>query len=247
MNLFNEFMADRSELLQILLEFEQKHRTKILDKLKKEKDKDQFNSTIAELHFGLFFDSLSSSLKYDHPIDGKTPDWTVEMNGQQLILEVLRLGPSANDRRKFEFENHIFEVVHSIPVGCLLHLDYEDGDIDNAIDLTVCKDRIEAWLNSQRQTKDTLILQGAVEISFQHYQPDLEFACLSGGGGIIHFDYRRISSNLEKKAKSYEELVQNNFLPYIICIYMDFHSWFRKDDLFEILYGGSIHDITHNL
>lgn len=83
---------------------------------------------------------------------------------------------------------------------------------------------------------------GDIEVHLLKYNEHVEHACLGGGGGAVNFNFRRLygeNSPLLKKVKKYSEAINQYNLPFILCIYMDFHTWFGKDDLYHSLYGRS--------
>jgi len=165
MSYFEIFFKDREELYNSFKSFDTKHRLRILDKLSQKENESDFLSLVTEVNFGLFLDQFSDSI-CKMSFDKLTPDWTIELNNQKIIAEVVRLNPSAKDKA---------------------HLD-----------------------------------------------------CNSANSGIIKFDYRRLASGksrLVKKALKYIPIIEKYDLPYIICIYIDFHTWFTKDDLYHSLYG----------
>jgi hypothetical protein len=102
---------------------------------------------------------------------------------------------------------------------------------------------VENWLSQPRAIRDKLILLDSIEVEVIELNSDVSHVCLVGGGGSINFDYRRLSSensSLALKALKYSSIIEEKALPYIICLYMDFHTWFKKDDLFRGLYGSSV-------
>jgi len=250
MNYFEEFFLDRDTLLQNFQQFASKHDLKFLEKLRDEKNKTQFLSKITESHFGLFFSSFASSIKEEPTIDGKTPDWEVTINGQKIVLEVLRLNASESDQKGLDFMDNFIEEMKEIKIGAFLSFSHEDNFEVSEINLETCKTIIENWLQTKRKTGETFKLLDNLEIKFLQYSDKFSYACFMGMGGQINYDYRRLYANnspLLKKANKYLEIIEKYNLPYIICIYLDFHTWFDKEDLFRCLYGSSCEGTTQSL
>jgi len=78
---------NRDDQVAAVKKLERKHNFNIFSSLNTETNKTSFLSAISEIRFGQFFDNCRSTLTYEPLIDGLTPDWLVEMNGQTLIAE----------------------------------------------------------------------------------------------------------------------------------------------------------------
>jgi hypothetical protein len=168
MGYLEEFFKNRDNLYNSFKSFDTKHGLGILNQLSKQKTESKFLSLVTEINFGMFLTQFSDSISYEMSFDKITPDWTIEMNNQKIIAEVVRLNPSA---------------------------------------------KVKAHLDSDSPHR-----------------------------GIIKFDFRRLhsgKSRLVEKALTYTPIIEKYNLPYIICIYMDIHTWFTKDDLYQSLYGQS--------
>lgn len=111
----DEFFDTKQELLEAIESFERKRELSLLRNLLQEEDPINFFSTLAEIHTGLFFDSLCSELRYNFPLDTKRPDWYLILNGQHMLCEVLRLNTAEEEckaniersrvLRRFQIEN----------------------------------------------------------------------------------------------------------------------------------------------
>ncbi|NIJ51709.1 hypothetical protein [Dyadobacter arcticus] len=102
MDLVNEFFAERAQLYDVIVEFDKKHKQSLIKKLTSEKKKGDFLSLITEINFGLFFDQFCTKIEYDKKIGGQTPDWTLDVNGQTVLAEVMRLNASQSDQIRIE-------------------------------------------------------------------------------------------------------------------------------------------------
>lgn len=214
----------------------------LIAKLKSQQNKTKFLAFISEINFALFFEPLATSLKFGKLPNGQTPDWEIEINSQRIIAEVVRLNPSESDQKQLNFEDEFMHRIEGIKIGCGLFFDYEDGIKMDISKIEYLKQEIEQWLKDFRMPNDSLILSNKIKITFIAYSNAVDHVCLAGGGGSIKFDYRRLASEnsrLVEKSTTYNAQVEEQNLPYIICLYMDYHTWFDKDDVYNHLYGFS--------
>lgn len=113
--LADEFLEAKPELLDAIESFERRRSLLMLRNLQEEENTINFFSTLAEIRTGLFFDPLCSELQYNFPLDGKRPDWSLTLNGQHILCEVLRLNAPEEEckasiehnreLRRFQIEN----------------------------------------------------------------------------------------------------------------------------------------------
>jgi hypothetical protein len=92
----------KQNILEKIKELSVKHQLNLYNKILKENDMANLKAMMTEAHFGLFFDQYCKALKYDKEAftnSQKTPDWTIEINGQTIIVEVGRLNPAEEDQR----------------------------------------------------------------------------------------------------------------------------------------------------
>ena len=64
----------------------------IHQKLIKERDEINFISKISEIKIGTYLaEKFQKNIEYEPKIDKKTPDWLVSLNGEKIIIEVLKI------------------------------------------------------------------------------------------------------------------------------------------------------------
>ncbi len=110
-----EFLETQPALVEAIESFDKKRSLSMLQYLRKEKHAVNFFSTLAEIRTGLFFDPLCSELQYNAPLDGQRPDWSVTVNCQRILCEVLRLNTPqeeclasierSRELRRFQIDN----------------------------------------------------------------------------------------------------------------------------------------------
>jgi len=131
----------------------------------------------------------------------------------------------------------------TIKVGCWLHFDYDDNFKDyNSIEFDTCLKLVTKWMETPKANGDIIALFSGMEVTFERYDKQYDHAIVNGGGSGINLDFRRLhspNSALLQKARKYDEVVERQSLPYIICFHLDFHSWFSKEDVYNALYGLS--------
>lgn len=209
MTLFEIFFNNRNEQLNKIELLQEKHNLHLLDKLKNENRNTEFLSLVSEINFALFFDEFASHINRPRIGKSQTPDWEVTMNNQKVILEVMRLNPSAKDKKELDFEDDFFDVLQKIRVGCFLGFEYINDETSRfALDIQQCRLLVEDWLKEERQQYETLSLFNAIEIEFHKYSSDVDHVCLAGGGGGIDFNFNRLrgdKSNLVNKINKYRD------------------------------------------
>jgi hypothetical protein len=178
---------------------------------------------------------------YEPAIGNYTPDWLVNLNGQDVVAEVLRLNASSDDQKEIDFVDSIMNILGTIPVGCLVHFEHDDGFKDySSINVELCRHKVSEWLQSPRNKGDVLFLYSVLNVSFEYYSDKYQHVQVIGGGAIIKFDYRRLKSSkspLLVKAAKYCSLLGERNTPYLICMHLDFHTWFSLEDVYQTLYG----------
>jgi hypothetical protein len=243
MSLIHQFFEKREYLFNRIRDFELKHTLSLIKRLENEQNEVQFLSMVTEIQFGLFFDQYATSMKYEASIENKTPDWLIEMNEQIVIAEVVRLNPSASDKEELDFDDSLIDVFGQIKVGALLHFDYDEKTISRSeIDILDCKRLIEQWLFKRPNLHETITLFNSLTIRLVSYSDKIDHVGLFGGGGSIKCDYRRLNSEksaLLEKSRKYSTIINQHAHPYIICLYLHFHTWFDKEDVYRTLYGLS--------
>jgi len=243
MSLFDKFFEDRQHQISDIQSLDKRHSLNLSRKLRNETDQVSFLSTISEVRFAQFFDPCATSMIHEGRINGTTPDWLITMNEQQVLMEVARLNPSERDKVELDFEDAFFDAMHTIQFGCWLRFTYDEYLIDRqSINIMECKQAVAEWLVEPREINDMLQLPSTIQIQLIQINKELGHVCLSGGGGTVHFDYRRLYSDnsaLMRKAKKYGALIDKYNFPYIVCLHIDFNTWFSEQDLYGALYGLS--------
>lgn len=91
------FTLDTDNTLEMFRDFERRRKLRLIEKIEENHDEIYFYSWFSEIRFGLFFDRFAGVLLNDPKIkcpltnEDKTPDWLLEVNGQTILAEVLRL------------------------------------------------------------------------------------------------------------------------------------------------------------
>lgn len=241
-NLFNNFFSDRDNLKEKFQHFDDKYNLGLINKLIKEKDERQFYSRITEINFGIFFDAIGCSVEYDKPYGKMTPDWTLKVNEQYIIAEVLRLNPSESDKYLIDFQEKLADILSKVDVDTGVNLEiYCEKNKVQFLDADKCALLIEDWLMSETQIDNALCLFDTLKVVIYSYTKSRNINLIFGPYKI-DFDYKRLVSDnsaLLKKVRKYDDVIKENNSPYIICIFMDANSWFEEDDLYKYLYGLS--------
>lgn len=261
MNLVEEFFRDKPVLLNEFKSFSKKHKVDVIGKLTRQQKQVDFLAQITEVQFGIFLESIASSLSYENAYDRFTPDWTMVANGQTIIAEVMRLNPSFKDQLLLDFDESLSLALQEIEIACCVNLEYLSEQIDiGGIDLKQTKSLLENWLLAQPMPGCSITLFQSLEFTLVVYSKVVNHVCLMVGGEGINSNYNRLRGNnsaLLTKAQKYSEIIHRYELPYILCVYLDFNTGFRELDLYQALYGYSTehecdinyysHSIEHGL
>lgn len=244
MDLFNEFFKDKPNDKREFLDFGTKNNILVEDLLKRASNSTDFLATIIELRFGMFLDSLFSNVRYDKkafPDNNLTPDWVISTDEQTAIAEVFRLNASKFDQEEIEFGDKLMDTLKKIQEDYYIQLDYDYNEsLRQSVDFECIYVNVANWLKQDRRIGDKILL---FEISFEVVAKNRGKGNVISIGNFtpIKFDYRRLSgknSRLFSKLK-YAEHAWNNGMPFIICMYLSFESWFKPEDVYEHLYGTS--------
>jgi hypothetical protein len=246
MSWFNIFFQDRDALLSQMTEFDRKYRFGLIEKLKKEKVTVDFLSTITEIHFGLFFDQFCDNLKYNYPVftgTSLTPDWTVEINGQEVIAEVLRMNATFKDQGILDVDTSLMDALEEITQPYLVSLEYTYEQIDlTGWSMSDFKQHVEDWLSITRTVNDRTTFQNQITVKIIQGNTGVEHVCVMGGFRKIDHKPERImgaNGRFLEKVNKYGPRVEQEGLPLIICIYVHFESWLQPRDIYKGLYGCS--------
>ncbi|HEX8334672.1 MAG TPA: hypothetical protein VF622_18755 [Segetibacter sp.] len=104
-SIVEEYFETRQELQKGIENFEQQRHLSLFKKLVTDQDEMNFFSWLAEVRFGLFFNRMCNDIYYDQTIDTKTPDWTLLLNGQKILGEVLRVNTPESEYRESIAQN----------------------------------------------------------------------------------------------------------------------------------------------
>jgi hypothetical protein len=102
----------RPKLLEEISTLCLKHNLSLFQKIRKEEVMLHLKSLLTEAHFGIYFDSIGSKLKYNSRVfkeNEVTPDFAFTKNSQEIIAEVCRVNPAEKDMEVQAAEDHAIE------------------------------------------------------------------------------------------------------------------------------------------
>lgn len=254
MTLVEEYISGWKDFESELLIFNEQTRKKILNKLRKEENRMNFLSRITEVNFGLFYAQNGAMMEYEkkYKIRDKKqePDWTLTLNDQIFISEVLRLNPTKKDQDRNDFDDQLISQIKQIEGNYYLQIDYKneyfqptDYDLDSIVnDLTL-------WFSENRSLSDQITLFDNFTFTIVKVNTDHKNVLGIGNFNSVNIDKRRLeSSNSEfyKKIDKYAELIKDTRMPFIISLYTDPVNGIDADDVSSFLYGRSIDDRVTN-
>ncbi|MEN5086106.1 hypothetical protein ABE426_06520 [Sphingobacterium faecium] len=221
---------------------------KLLQKLKGEKDLQNFNALLSEIKFGIILQKLNSDLIHEKKINSLTPDWTLQMKSSNLIFEVYRLGKSNKDSQADVLYSLIHNKLSNLYYDSYINILIDNNCISNNICIDEHINHIEAllhdvyeWLasnhNNINASKDfgSLFSLNIVKINTGKNH----VLCCSGFRIIDQKPHKLMQSEklrdneITKKLKKYNEVILANEMPYFLCIDIDFTSGFHYSDFEE--------------
>lgn len=244
MDLLKLFCDYHPNFMEQLDDFSLVNKEKLLEKLKKAKNRTAFLSTISEINFGKFFKKLNFEIKYDEKFDKQTPDWTLNLSTFPIICEVYRLGKSMEDQKKADFKNSLKEELQKIPSEYIIKINI-GSEYDHTV-INQIKERVEKWLKELPNLNDELVVD--YEISFKIIdliKKNKFLSCISSG----KIDYKiskvkQVESHrpneITKKIKKYNDIIFSKKIPFFICVDIDFLSGFNHDEFEEYFLGSSV-------
>jgi hypothetical protein len=248
-SLLSEFLSYNPKFIENLKDFDDQLINKFLKKLRSEKDKPNFRSTIAEIQFGKLLKSLNLDIKYDLKYKGNlTPDWTVCDGNCSALIEVYRLGKSSDSQTKSDFEDKILMTINKIKKPYIIQLSFTNQDYNSSLyNLDKIIEEIQLWLTDERTKSEKKIFQDIVELCIYCNNSKYNHACIIGSVSSIDFKTQKLKQNpnhkpneISKKITKYRALIENNNLPYFIAVSMDFTSGFDFDDFREYFLGTGV-------
>lgn len=242
MSIFDEFFHERQDLLKEIESIDSSRNISLVNSLKRSKDKVQFLSTISEARFGLFFDKISSAVKYNSKFGGnQTPDWNIVVNGQILIAEVARINPDNELNKSFEFSDMVFNAIMEIKQRYIVHVDFANSYSPRyEVDIPLLQKSLSDWFEIPRTVGESFIFDDNIEIIVHQDNCQEEHILAAGLGGPVKYRPQRLlgdNGRLMSKVDAYRELIAKQDVPYLVCIYADYHSWITTKDVYEGLYG----------
>ncbi len=174
LNKYNEYHPEFLDSLSVLSE---NVRRKIIKRLEKESDKNNFLSTIVEIRFGRLFCELGFQAEYDKVFPNKQrPDWEIRCGEAAAICDVYRLGQSARDQIRSDFESQLIEKLQKIPQSYFLKISFAKRHIDSTLyDVEVIANEVREWLvTSPKEVGDKITIQGDFGFEIIKSRTDVE-------------------------------------------------------------------------
>ena len=223
---------------------------KILKRFNREKDRNNFISTLSELKFIHLFDDLNFVIEYEKSYklgdQEKTPDLTVDLRGNKLIGEIYRLGTSQKDDIAIQFIDKIIDVLSGIQSNNALFIKFKNEKINfSEFDFIHLKERVDNWIKTKPEINS--ILSYKEDIDFEIiYKGDWKTTQLLSDTFFLNIKSEKLSQSenlsnneITKKILKYRDIVKQEEMPFILCVETDFNSGFRFSDFSERFHHSS--------
>lgn len=241
MNLFqnyitNSYLENEIKLLPMDVQ------SKFIRLLKKEKDKQNFQSLLSELKFGTILTQVSSELSHEKKIGLLTPDWHVSLNSKNSIFEVYRLGKSNKDSNLDDLygfiDSKISDLKYNIYVQIHIHdklPNYSIKEIEQLIP------EVHSWLDrNQSKLNATQNFGDIFELEIVKINTAKPYILCTLGPRTIDQKPQKLEqvdglkdNEITKKLKKYADIISKYNLPYFLCVDIDFVSGFHFSDFKE--------------
>lgn len=244
MSLWKKYLGYHPEILSRLDMIDGVSREKFLKRMKSEKDKSNFSSTLTELSFYEFFQKQGFNVEYDKKHGKFTPDLTVSKDNNQIIAEVLRLNTTEKDTERNDFEIQLIEEIEKIKINCWIQIDVEEEYFDTSLysHENIVKNLAD-WLIDNCVVGNKVTFFDIFTFEVKGIDKKFTHVCVLGNFNSIDIDTRRLNagnSRFIKKIGKYDELINGTCLPYLICIKIDFHAAIGEREMFWTMYGDLV-------
>ncbi|MCC4213100.1 hypothetical protein [Leeuwenhoekiella parthenopeia] len=155
------FGKDPDYIIEKLKPIDKNLSRKILKRFNRERDRNNFISTLSELKFIHLFDDLNFVIEYEKSYkrgdQEKTPDLTIDLRGNKVIGEIYRLGSSQKDDFAIQFIDKIFDLLSEIESDKALFVKFKNDQINfSEFDFTHLKERVENWIKTKPEINSIL-------------------------------------------------------------------------------------------
>lgn len=256
MNLFDKYNNIHPDFLERLhsLPFESAER--ISRKLQRENSRINFLSTISEYKFGEFLHSRGCSVVYDYKLEGKTPDWSFEINGEKAICEVKRLNADCTTLVVEELYSFIEESCSNIPSNNIVFISSDCSSntvINNSASLIAQVNNyiedIRNFMLSEHRRQLTIKLGHSnsflkLVIKKLKRTTNKNSITWNFGPDSIQFDIRRAySSDIVAKINKYRDLVTKHRIRFYIGLHVHFDTAITPEEIFHVYIGAGCKNI----
>ncbi|MDP2385567.1 MAG: hypothetical protein Q8M29_04295 [Bacteroidota bacterium] len=256
----NESLLERysnyhPDIIITLDHFDSSNKSKILKKLKKEKDKNNFLSTVSEIKFGKLFMNSNFKIEYDRVFQtNQTPDWTISIDNAFAICDVYCLGKSKIDQLRSDFENQLIEKIKKIKGNYCIRISFIKEYFDSAkYNTDEILTHFNEWLISSRKTKgESILIEN--NFKFEIFHDNTKYDYLAWVGNISSIDFKPSKlkqptelkpNEITKKLFKYNNLIEKLKTPYLICVDIDFTSGYEPADFEEYFRGHQIEFVDY--
>lgn len=250
-NLLKTYCGYHPDFIDTLTLFPENIKQKFLGYLQNTESKDKFRSIIAEIQFGLQFHNLGFQLDFEKIyFNNQTPDWTISNMDSNAICEVYRLGMSAKDQIRSDFEIKLLEKLQALPFNYFVRITFLEEYFDSAChDMNLIIGYIQSWLKkSERNIGDRIRIENNFLFEITKIDSKLNHLCCIGNansidikpGKIIQYEHLKRDNEISRKISKYNELISKIESPYFIAVSIDFTSGFDYEDFEEYFLGKGV-------
>ena len=228
----NECKPLRAEIEKFVANLPQSTQGKVISRLRSPYS---FIQTYHELVVGDLLIRRDYDIEYEKTIKGLTPDWYVQPKDQipSFIVEVFTDNISNARASKLRQVDDLHRRLNQIPIGVANDEDYEKKLILNQkLNKNIAK-KVALWLtNGKPPAGAELSIEGTI-FKVLHYNNQYSTLQFAGPPEAFWVNPTPLKENLEKKIKRYKDIN----IPLVICVFADFRTGYRFDDIQDVLLG----------
>lgn len=244
-------MKERQEhIIQLVRDLQLDNEKALLKRLLGTNNNDKLNykATINEIIIGHKLKQKGFKIAYEKDFNGLKPDWFIEKNNQQFIVEVKSLNMTRKDINKHEFQTKLMKSIESIERNIYVKIIFEKEYFDfGKIDIEKIRNDFKDWLDYNCQINQIFKTDNII-FKITKTDTNINHICVFLHGGGIDIDERRLfSSSTLNKSTKYKDIVRNFQVPFILAIFNQPLNGIETEDLTKLLYGPWIYDITFEI
>ena len=247
-SLYDLYLKKMPQFEDVIEALEDDNRTRILNGLKKESDRNNFRSKLSELRFGFAFTQLGFHPSFEIKLLNFKPDWICEVNEATALFEVYKLNRSLKDQTESSLEEELFQGIEKIKKNVWLKIGIcDEFKFNDLFSVDYVNECIVKWLTEkERSVNEQLLISNKLQVTVVRVGTKNDhILCCSECRPIDQKPGKLVQlpglddNEITKKLFKYNSIIDGLKLPYFLCVDIDFVSGFHYDDFVEYFWYSS--------